>query len=229
MLLWVWFERSINKISGFLFLFYPNHFFFDEITSQKQDYSFRIFFFHGRCVFLLVRSVVMLLSAPEQALTAAKPRCTVGQDGSHSPVSSCSCMGEPGALSPSLAISGSATLGWARGRDSVGCSQPGCAVVEGAGLALLHSAPPLWRGLAGCCRIPRIEADAFPQILISLRERSCFGILYQSHTLFSGLSEESPVKAGLLRSSHGFFVAFLFSRSESKKQCARGYTKTSMV
>lgn len=81
-------------------------------------------------------------------------------------------MGEPGALTPSLASSGSAALGWTRGKDSVGCSQPGCAVVEGADLALLHSAPPLWLGLEGCCGIPRGGAGPLPQAIISLRERS---------------------------------------------------------
>lgn len=79
-------------------------------------------------------------------------------------------MSEPGALTPSLASSGSAALGWTRGKESVGCSHPGCAVVEGADLALLHSAPPLWLGLAGCCGIPRGGAGPLPQAIISQRE-----------------------------------------------------------
>lgn len=72
-------------------------------------------------------------------------------------------------------------LGRTRGKDSIGCSQPGCAVVEGAELALLCSAPLLWLGLARRCRIPPVGADPLLQILMSSRERdlasgSCIGL-----------------------------------------------------
>ena len=130
-------------------------------------------------MFLVCYSVVMLLSAAEQALMAAKMRYTVGQDCFHGLLSSCSCMGGSGMFTPSLAISGSAAVGWMRGKDSVGHSQPGCAVVEGAEPALLYSALPLWLGLARYCRIPCVGADPPSQILISVRDLalgSCLGL-----------------------------------------------------
>lgn len=95
--------------------------------------------------------------------------------------------------SPSLAVPGSAML-WTRGRDGAGCFQPGCAVVQGAEFASLYSGPLLCPGLEECCRIPNVGADHLHQILTSPREGSCLGILHQSCTSFSGLSEESPAK-----------------------------------
>lgn len=57
-----------------MYFYFIQTIFFHERTSQKQCYSSMIFFFQGRCVFLLFYSVVKFLSAVEQALTAAKPR-----------------------------------------------------------------------------------------------------------------------------------------------------------
>lgn len=84
--LWVWFECSTNRINGFLF--YPNHFFMKEQT-KIQEYS-SIIFFHGRCVLLLICSVMLLLSAAEQGLMQ------LNQDCSHGRLSSCPHRGEQG-------------------------------------------------------------------------------------------------------------------------------------
>lgn len=50
-----------------------------------------------------------------------------------------------------------------------------------------------------------------------------------SYFLFSVLSEICPAKIRCPRSSNGFFLLLLSSRSERKIKHARGYTKTSMV
>lgn len=146
-------------------------------------------------MFLLSRSAVMVLPAAERALTAAKPQRAVGQDCCCGPLSSHSCMGVSQGCSPHLWLFLALLhLGGQGERAALGAPQPGCAVVEGAELALLHSAPPPWLGLARCCGISCVGADTLPHILISPRERSCLRFMHQSHTLFYGLSEESPAK-----------------------------------
>lgn len=102
------------------------------------------------------------------------------------PISSCFCprWGERTVLgAPSPAVL------WWRVQVLYRCSQ------------LLHSL-----GLAWCCDSPCMGDD--PQILVCSRERSCSGILHQSHT-FCGLLEESPAKIRWLRSSNGLFMVFL--------------------
>lgn len=134
-------------------------------------------------MFLPFCSAAMLPSVAEQAVMAAKLRCTVGQDCSHGPLSSCSYTGEPEVLALSLSTFGSATLGWARGKGRVGCSS--LAVLWWRVQSLHHWIQLLLSGLVwhGAAGYLVGELIPFPRSS-SLREILLWDLASISHLIF---------------------------------------------